>query len=1495
MTSTIKLFLISIFSTFLFSDNFQTFTLDSKESNKVVISFQNEEIETKIDKGYKKFINTQTLTIDDGMPELPKYTLNYGLDPSKEYEVTYNILSSYSIDNIDIYPHQSAKRLNDSQGTELYVAELMSDDQNIYPKNIILEKKSLLRGNEILSLDVVPFSYDRNLKSLEVFQEIEISIEEVGYKENYISKNQKRSRTFQNIYNNLILDTFDNREIDFQNPSILYICGGSSKDYAYLDFLVDWKRKQGFEVTTVDLTEVGGNSTTYVKNYIQNAYDNWENPPEFINLIGDATGSGPVPSVPTYNIGEGGGWSGVYAEGDLPYVLLEGDDLLADAAIGRISVRSENEFSVVASKIIGYEKLYAGPDWIESVALVGDPYDSGISTVITNEYIAQIMDSYGMEDINEQYSGANTFDDFMRDQLNSGVSYMNYRGFYGFSGFDDNDVNSLSNGFKLPFLTTLTCDTGSFSSDVSCISESLLRAGTSVNNPRGAVGVVATAQPYTHTAFNNIVTMGMYSGIFVYGAKTAGEALVYGELALSLAYPQNPNNNVYYFAAWNSLMGDASTILWTDTPRTLIANHLDNVSMGTDNIFTVQVIDENESPVSGANVNLNLNDIYINAISGEDGNAIIDLNDLSGQSGEVVVTVTCQDCVFSETSFVLNQESVFPEILGASLLFEEINTSSNQDGFVNPGEQLSIDFYMTNYSGALMEDINVEIRSSQLSVTSENTINIPNIDIGQTVLVEGLILNIPPSITIDEEPVFYANISGNNSSVESNQILYIPIYSGSVSLEAQGSFVPGSTNTLYIEILNNGEISFDELNGEILNNDSDLMFDTDVFFWGQTSPGNSSLSQAIQLSTENSIINGSVYNIPVRVTDSYNFAQQVNLQLTVGEVTLNDPFGPDPYGYYIYGEEDSDYDLAPTYSWVEIVPSQGGDGYQLDLNDNGNNQDDVTTIDLPFTFTFYGEDYDRISVCSNGWISFGETNLESFRNYPLPGTGGPSPMVAVFWDDLEDGDAYAYYDEPNDRFIIEWYNFDTYYANSNEEFQIILYNTGSQTPTGDDEMLLQYRIFNNTSIGSYPVGNYDGAVIHGMYTSVGIEDHTGLVGLEYTFNNEYPTAAGQLTDQSAIFITTRTSSLYAQPDLEVSNNSLDYSLEANESLTDIFTITNSGEPESNLSYDLSVSPFVNQQSSVDEGGYAWSSSDADEYIDYDWIDITEENTTVVFESNDESPGYFDIGFNFPFYGDNYSQILINPNGWVGFGDDNNEWDNESIFDESAPRNAILAYWDDLNPVSADNSVGEGYVKYHSNSDRMVIWYEDVIHWTNNDIRHDFQIILFPTGDIDINYRSIEGVSNDGATIGIVNSLGTIGQQVPYDDLDLTNQLSLSYKQSPDWITLSQYSGNVEYQNSDDIVVSIDMEGYDSGNYFAYMILESNAAANIIIPISASIGNYLMGDLNNDGGVDILDVVRMVALILNNDGSVYENIVADFNNDNEVNIMDVILLVQVILN
>ena len=52
-----------------------------------------------------------------------------------------------------------------------------------------------------------------------------------------------------------------------------------------------------------------------------------------------------------------------------------------------------------------------------------------------------------------------------------------------------------------------------------------------------------------------------------------------------------------------------------------------------------------------------------------------------------------------------------------------------------------------------------------------------------------------------------------------------------------------------------------------------------------------------------------------------------------------------------------------------------------------------------------------------------------------------------------------------------------------------------------------------------------------------------------------------------------------------------------------------------------------------------------------------------------------------------------------------------------------------------------------------------------------------------------------------------------------------------------------------------------------------------------------GDVNNDGDINILDVVSLINLVLSNDYSS----VADLNNDNVLNILDIILLVNVILS
>jgi hypothetical protein len=154
--------------------------------------------------------------------------------------------------------------------------------------------------------------------------------------------------------------------------------------------------------------------------------------------------------------------------------------------------------------------------------------------------------------------------------------------------------------------------------------------------------------------------------------------------------------------------------------------------------------------------------------------------------------------------------------------------------------------------------------------------------------------------------------------------------------------------------------------------------------------------------------------------------------------------------------------------------------------------------------------------------------MYSFRNYPIPGAGGPSPMVAAFWDDLKTGSSgYVHHYETDEMVVIQWDDMRTYDSGSRETFEIILYNKEQSTPTstGDSEIKIQYQDFNNTSNGNYDPGWYQ-PPIHGCYSTVGIESHLGDMGLEYTFNNSYPEAAATLQDGSAIFITTRTESSY---------------------------------------------------------------------------------------------------------------------------------------------------------------------------------------------------------------------------------------------------------------------------------------------------------------------------------------------------------------------------------
>ena len=371
------------------------------------------------------------------------------------------------------------------------------------------------------------------------------------------------------------------------------------------------------------------------------------------------------------------------------------------------------------------------------------------------------------------------------------------------------------------------------------------------------------------------------------------------------------------------------------------------------------------------------------------------------------------------------------------------------------------------------------------------------------------------------------------------------------------------------------------------------------------------------------------------------------------------------------------------------------------------------------------------------------------------------------------------------------------------------------------------------------------------------------------------------------------------PTISLSNIDLDFELENNDSDFSSITISNTGESESVLFYSLSISSFENPLGGPDSMDNFWSDSNNEQMLESEWIDISNIGNLYQFSNNDQSGDLIDIGFDFPFYGENRNQLLINPNGWIGFGDDSNAWENTSIPSSSAPKSAIFGFWDDLNPVNDDCNSCSGEVFYHSDGDRMVIWFNDVAHWPTNfeNSYYNFQIVIYRSGDIKFNYSNMEGISNS-ATVGIQNDSGTSALQMSYNTEYAENNLTVHVKKNPIWAGINQinnfeYSGELISGNSITLDIVVENDALSEGIYNASLNLSSNASTATSYPIIlTSTSNSILGDINGDSLINVVDVVQLVNIAL---GLYPEITAADVNEDGIINVLDVIQLVNIVLD
>jgi len=1069
---------------------------------------------------------------EPGQPYLPTVSTLYAVEPGKSFRVQVTIHETETIENVDILPLESWDPVltgNAEKGDAYF-------ENALFPETIAsVSEPIIMRELVMVQVSVTPFQYNPVTKDLTIIHSAEVELVEDGTAElPFIPV--KRSRAFEALYESLVVNyaTLSRDDIEYQRPAILYVLPNNIGNLLNtIEELMDWKKRVGYDVHYVSSSNVVNNKNN-LKDYIEEAYENWDNPPVHVNIVGDATGSY---DIPTWNES----YSGYNGEGDHPYTTLEGGDPYPEVFIGRLSFSTSSHLNTIVSKTLSYESdPYMNENWFQRACLVGDPSSSGISCIISNEHIHEILDLIGFEDVNTVYSGS--FPSQMTAGINEGVSFFNYRGYYGVSGFSSSNLNSTSNGFMLPVATVITCGTGSFASSGEALSESFIRAGTS-SNPKGAVVSVGTATLGTHTMFNNVVDMGFYYGAHIEHIESAGGALMYGKMMLYKNYPSNPNNYCHIFSHWNNLMGESSLQMWSDFPEMTTVSHPYAITAGT-NYIDLMVNKEN-GPVEDAWVTILMDDeIFESGYSNSQG--FVRLPIPSSETGEVLVTVTKKNHYPYLNSFQIHDPGVSINVGDSPFTIDDDNSGEsigNGNMIANGGETLELFVSAKNYGSEDAVNVTgyISTSSSYVSIDSTGSVSdFGNVAVGETVegstpfivalaegLQDGADLGLFVSFIDDAGDSFSGlldiPVSGNNLLATDVDVL------GSAS----DVLTPGESSYLKIELNNSGSTNALTISGSITCASPFIEILDNSGTWTSVVSGGSSYNNNdyFELSALEETIPGAIAYLIVSVETEEGYSSNSIIEIQIGEPTVYDPVGPDAYGYYIYDNEDINYVLAPTYNWVEVDAGEGGPGSHLSsLSDNGNNQDDVETINLPFTFKFYGQEYDEISICSNGWIAMGETDMASFRNYELPGMGGPAAMIAVFWDDLKlsnGGRVYTWHDQMEKKFYIEWSEVRTYQNNSLETFQVVLYDPSYYiTPTGDGEILIQYKEFNNTSYGSY---SWDQT--HGNYCTVGIEDYTMTRGLQYTFNDTYHDAAMELGDETALLITTRGSDIRLAGDL----------------------------------------------------------------------------------------------------------------------------------------------------------------------------------------------------------------------------------------------------------------------------------------------------------------------------------------------------------------------------
>ncbi|MHC4742024.1 MAG: C25 family cysteine peptidase [Planctomycetota bacterium] len=523
-----------------------------------------------------------------GKPRLP--VIKEFIEVPRFVDVTVEIFCSDYNDYIcyNVYPAQEAlPDIDTHEAPQFVIDQTTYSTDEFYPSSIAeMEQPVILRGHRIIPLILAPIQFNPVTRELRCYSSIEVRIE-YAYPEQIDGVPMRlESDAFEDLCENVILNykspgAFLERtgvtakSADPNGAEYLIITDANFVEAT--DSLAEWKRRKGYK-TKVVTTSTTGTTAAQIRQYVQDAYDDWNPAPTYLLLVGDSE------FIPTnYDTNHPSPKHGDFQTAtDLYYVTVDGNDYFPDMFIGRISVDSNDQAQTVIDKILDYETSPpSDPCFYNEVSVCAyfedkeDDTSDGFEDrryVLTSEEIRDYLltESYTVERI---YCAEATVDpnhyndglyangeplpaDLLRPTfawdgdsgditgaINAGRFIINHRDHGGSCNFFNHDapswanprgqtegwgdprytttdIASLTNGDERPIVFSINCNTGWFDGEIDqnndpCLIQSFESLCEEfLRHPDGGAVAAIGATRISYSGYNDDLAKGFYDAIW---------------------------------------------------------------------------------------------------------------------------------------------------------------------------------------------------------------------------------------------------------------------------------------------------------------------------------------------------------------------------------------------------------------------------------------------------------------------------------------------------------------------------------------------------------------------------------------------------------------------------------------------------------------------------------------------------------------------------------------------------------------------------------------------------------------------------------------------------------------------------------------------------------------------------------------------------------------------------------------------------------------------